>query len=262
MFQYNFSVKDLEYYLLLLTRIASFMFSAPFFSMNNVPRRVKAGLSVFLAFLVYITVVPHPVLEYTTVVGYAILVIKETFCGLSIGFCANLALYVLQFAGSNIDRDIGLAMVSIFDPMTRQQTGFTGSLYQYAFMLILMLTNLHHYVLRAFFESFTLIPTGRVVIPADGLVYTVTGYIMDSFIIAFRIYLPIYATMLLLNSILGILAKVAPQMNMFSVGVQLKIFVGFAALIATASLIPIMGDFISGEMKRMITNVIEVLSSG
>ena len=262
MFWYNFSVTDLEYYLLILTRIASFMFSAPFFSTNNVPRRIKVGLAVFIAFLTYVTVVPHEVLEYSTVIGYAILVIKEAFCGVTIGFCANLALYVLQFAGSNIDRDIGLAMVSIFDPMTRQQTGFTGSLYQYAFMLIMMLTNLHHYILRAFFESFTLIPMGHASLPGEGLVYVVTEYIMDSFIIAFRIYLPIYATMLLLNSVLGILAKVAPQMNMFSVGVQLKIFVGFTALIATAALIPVMSDYIAGEMKRMVTNIVEVMSSG
>ncbi len=248
--------------MLLMTRIASFMYTAPFFSTNNVPHRVKIGFSLFLSFLVYVTVVPHQVLEYSTVIGYAILVIKEAMCGVIIGFCANLALYVLQFAGSNIDRDIGLAMVSIFDPMTRQQTGFTGSLYQYAFMLILMLTNLHHYVLRAFFESFTLIPTGHASLPEEGLVYVIIQYVMDSFIIAFRIYLPIYATMLLLNSVLGILAKVAPQMNMFSVGVQLKIFVGFAALIAATSLIPVMGDFIAGEMKRMITNIIEVMSSG
>ncbi len=238
------------------------MFSAPFFSTNNVPRRVKTGLSLFIAFLAYVTIKPHEVLEYSTIIGYAILVIKEAFCGVTIGFCANLALYVLQFAGSNIDRDIGLAMVSIFDPMTRQQTGFTGSLYQYAFMLIMMITNLHHYILRAFFESFTMIPMGHASLPGEGLVFVVTGYIMDSFIIAFRIYLPIYATMLLLNSVLGILAKVAPQMNMFSVGVQLKIFVGFAALIATTSLIPVMSDYIAGEMKRMITNIVEVMSSG
>jgi flagellar biosynthetic protein FliR len=56
------------------------MFSAPFFSTNNVPRRVKTGLSIFIAFLVYLTVVPHEVLEYSTIIGYAILVVKEAFC--------------------------------------------------------------------------------------------------------------------------------------------------------------------------------------
>ncbi len=214
-----------------------------------------------LSFLAYIAVVPHQTLEYFTVLGFGALILKEALCGVCIGFVANLALYVLQFAGSNIDRDIGLAMVSIFDPMTRQQTGFTGSLYQYAFMLMLLITNLHHYVLKAFFEGLTLIPIGKVELPTKGLVTVMIGYVMDAFVIAFRIYLPIYATMLLLNSVLGILAKVAPQMNMFSVGVQLKIFVGFIALIATASLIPLMGDYIASEMKRMITNVIEVMSS-
>ncbi len=245
-----------------MTRISCFVHTAPFFSMNNVPRMVKTSFSVLVAFLAYIVIVPHQTLEYTTILGYATYVFKEAACGLTIGFAANLALYVLQFAGSNIDRDIGLAMVSIFDPLTRQQTGFTGSLYQYAFMLILILTDLHHYVLRAFFEGFTMIPVGSVNLNAEGLVNMMTGYVMDSFIIAFRIYLPIYAAMLLLNSVLGILAKVAPQMNMFSVGVQIKIFVGFVSLIATCSLIPVMSDFLSDEMKRMVTNAVRVLSLG
>ncbi len=262
MFTYNFSIKDFEYFLLLLTRIGCFIHTAPFFGMNNVPRMLKNGFALLVAFLTYIVVVPHQTLEYTTLLGYAALVLKEAACGLTIGFAANLAVYVLQFAGSNIDRDIGLAMVSIFDPMTRQQTGFTGSLYQYAFMLILMLTDLHHYVFRAFFEGFTLIPVGKASLNGAGLVNMMTGYVMDSFILAFRIYLPIYAAMLLLNSVLGILAKVAPQMNMFSVGVQIKIFVGFSALIATASLLPVMTDFLSDEMKRMVTNAVRVLSRG
>lgn len=262
MFTYNFSVRDLEYFLLVLTRITCFVHTAPFFSMNNVPRLAKVGFSLFVAFLSYIVIVPHPVLEYSTVIGYAYLVIREALCGVAIGFCANVSMYVLQFAGSNIDRDIGLAMVSLFDPMTRQQTGFTGSLYQYAFMLILMITNLHHYVLKAFLESFTMIPVGHVPLPTEGMVNVMAKYVLDAFILAFKIYLPIYAAMLLLNSVLGILAKVAPQMNMFSVGVQIKIIVGFVALIATVSLIPLMADMIGGEMKRMITNIIEVMSAG
>ncbi len=262
MFSYDFSVKDLEYFLLLLTRIGCFVGTAPFFSMNNVPARAKIGFSILLASLAYIAIVPHTDPEYYTVLGYFFLVLKEALCGVCIGFVANLSMYVLQFAGSNIDRDIGLAMVSIFDPMTRQQTGFSGSLYQYAFMLIMMITNLHHYILKAFFEGITLIPIGSVQLPGDNLIKVMTGYIMDAFVIAFRIYLPIYATMLLLNSVLGILAKVAPQMNMFSVGVQLKIIVGFTALIMTTSLIPVMSGMIASEMKRMITNVIEVISTG
>ena len=262
MLDYSFSVQDLEYYLLLLTRISCFIFSAPFFSINSVPRRVKTALSLFLAFLVYTVVVPHQVLEYNTVLGYGILVIKEAFCGISIGFAANLAMYVLQFAGSNIDRDIGLSMVNIFDPMTRTQTGFTGTLYQYAFTLVLILTDLHHYILKAFFEAFTLIPVGHVLLAEEGFVNAMVGYVMDAFILAFKIYLPVYAAMLILNSVLGILAKVAPQMNMFSVGVQIKIIVGFITLIATAALIPVMCDLISFEMRKMVTNVIEVMKTG
>ncbi len=252
-------MRDLEYFLLLLTRISCFVHTAPFFSTSNVPRRVKIGLSFFVTFLLYKFVVPHSRLEYTTIIGYSALIISEAACGLAIGFVANVCMSALMLAGSRIDMDIGLSMVNMFDPVSRQQTGFTGTLYQYAVLLLLIGTNMHHWLLRAFVDAFSLIPVGHVNIQMSEMTTMISGFMTDAFIIAFRIYLPIFAVMMLLNSILGILAKVAPQLNMFAVGVQLKMIVGFSALILTAGLMPQISDFIFAEMKIMVRSVVEVM---
>ena len=61
----------------------------------------------------------------------------------------------------------------------------------------------------------------------------------------------------LLNAVLGVLAKVAPQMNMFAVGIQLKVLVGLSVLFFTASILPGIADFIFEEMKRMIISFVE-----
>ena len=79
----------------------------------------------------------------------------------------------------------------------------------------------------------------------------------DMMTIGFRIYLPFFACIMILNCILGIMAKVAPQMNMFAVGMQMKVLVGMAVMILTVFLLPSVSSFIENEMKDMVTLVIE-----
>ena len=81
----------------------------------------------------------------------------------------------------------------------------------------------------------------------------------DMFIIGFRIFLPFFACIMILNCILGIMAKVAPQMNMFSVGMQLKLLVGFAVMFFTVFLLPGVANFIYKEIKTMVVMIIEGL---
>ena len=67
MIEYRFSLEELEFFLLILTRTTSFIFIAPFFGMNNTPARVKIGLGFFISLLLYHTSVPHAALSYQTV---------------------------------------------------------------------------------------------------------------------------------------------------------------------------------------------------
>lgn len=258
MIDYTFSIQDLEYFLLIFTRITMFIYAAPFFSTNNVPRRFKAGLGIFLSMLIYMYVVPHSVVEYETVYDYAFLVIKEATCGVLIGLFANLVTMVTLFAGRIMDMEIGLSMVSFFDPVSRQQNGFTGTVFQYSFYLIMLAANLHHYLLRAFIESYQLIPVGKVIINQDKMMKTILVFLDDYMQLGFKICLPIFCAMLLLNAVLGIMAKAAPQMHMFSIGMQLKILVGLVVLLLTIYLLPNVADMIFIEMKRMVVSAVGV----
>ena len=101
-----------------------------------------------------------------------------------------------------------------------------------------------------------LIPVSGAVFHGDALVQAVIRFLGDYILIGFRIVLPIFCTILLLNAILGVLAKVSPQMNMFSVGLQLKILVGLSTLFLTAGLLPGTADFIFDEMKRVVVSFV------
>ena len=255
MIDYTFSYNDLEYFLLIFVRMSTFVVTAPFFSMTNVPRRVKAGIAFFISVVVYTAITPHEIIEYSSIISLAIIILKEAIAGLVIGFGANICMSITALAGKIADMEIGLSMVQLFDPMTRDQTGFMGSIYQYGVMLILFITNMHHYILRAFIESYTLIPIGKVKFESELVVDSVLKFLVDYVSIAFRFCLPIVAAIMLLNALLGVLAKTSPQMNMFAVGIQLKIFVGFAVIIFTIGLLPSVSEFLYREMDAMMQMV-------
>ena len=256
MFSAQFTLEGFEYFLLLLSRISAFVMVAPFFSNANTPNRHKAGFSAVVAIMLYFTV-PHIPLDYNGTLGYAFLVIKEVICGLIMGYVTNACNNIMLFAGTIIDMDIGITMAQIFDPTTGTQASITGTLYNYFILLLLIVTDMHRYVLRAMVDSFTVIPLGQVNFNTDALFLTFLKFISDLFIIAFRIFLPIFACIMILNCVLGIMVKVSPQMNMFSIGIQLKIITGFTVLFLTVFLLPDIANFVFGEMRVLLKSVIE-----
>ncbi|MCR4655305.1 MAG: flagellar biosynthetic protein FliR [Lachnospiraceae bacterium] len=260
MWEYSFSFEDLEIFLLIVVRMASFVVTAPFFSIRNVPRRFKAGLSIFLALIVYAVMPVHSPLSYNTVYGYAALVLKEAMTGLIIGWGANLIESVMSFAGRLADMEIGLSMVQLLDPSTNNPVGFTGIMYQYVVSLMMVITGMHHYFIRAMIETYNLIPIGGARFDSEKINLAIIQFLRDYMSIAFRLCLPVVVAIMLTNVVLGILAKSAPQINMFSVGVQIKIFAGFAILFITVYVLPNITDFIFREMKAMMTVMVESMA--
>lgn len=254
----NFTIENLEFFLLILVRISGFIFSAPFFSLSNIPRRVQVGLSVFIAVVLYESL-EKDTLVYNGVIEYAGLVISEFMLGLIMGFIMSCCIYILSFSGQIIDMEIGFSMVNVVNPTANMSTTVTGNLYTYFIMLLLLATDLYRYILRAIIDAFSYIPVGKVTVHANLYLIMVT-FIKDYFILGFRIVLPIFGATLMVNVVLGVLAKVAPQMNMFVIGMQLKVFVGLILLAIAAKYIPTVADLLYDEMKLMANEVIKAMS--
>lgn len=256
MLDIHFTYGDLQQFLLILVRVASFVFVAPFFGMNNTPRRVKVGFSILFAYLLY-GLVDRPDIVFDSEIEYAIIVMKEVLCGLLIGFGAQLCTTVTVLAGYIVDIETGMSMAQVFDVNTRQQVSISSGIYQYSFMLIMILSGMYHYLIGALVDSFTLIPVGGVTFHADRLLTQFVAFMGEYMSIGFRIALPIFCCILLLNAVLGILAKVAPQMNMFAVGMQLKVLTGLSLLYISTFMLPKISEFIFTEMKRMVVGFVE-----
>lgn len=197
--------------------------------------------------------------SYSGAIGFAIVVIKEAIVGLLIGFMARVCLYILEFSGKMIDIEIGFSMVQTLDPSTNIEASITGTLYSTLVMLTLMLTNMHHFILSAAVDSFRLVPVGTALFRPN-LYLVMADFITDYFVIAFRVILPVFCCILIVNVVLGILAKVAPQMNMFVIGMQLKILMGLVILALVAGFLPNVSEFLFQEMKQLMSAIIQAVT--
>ena len=254
----NLTFEKLEFFFAILVRISAFIMAAPFFSQRNVPVKVKAALSFFIAVIVFNLTDYTPIGDHFSI-QYAVILIQEALIGASLGYTANLCLYVLDLAGRLIDTEIGFSMVSVLNPVSNIQTSITGSLLTYLVMLIMLVSRMYYFVISAIVDTFKFLPVGRVKLPSN-MYLVVLDFIKEYFILGFRIVLPVFATILVVNVVLGVLAKVAPQMNMFVIGMQLKLFVGLIILFFVIGLIPSISDFIFHEMKYVLNDMIKIMT--
>ena len=254
MIDFTIATQQFEMFLLVLVRIASFVFVAPFFATSNTPQRLKIGFSLCLTFLVF-PLVQDATYSYSSVVDYAALVFKESIAGLMLGFVSSMVVQIVQMAGHIIDMDMGLSMATVYNPQTRTQDGIMGNFYYYILMLMLIVTGLHRFMIQAIVETFTVVPLGNVTFNG-GLFDTMLRFMTDYIVLGFRIALPIFCTTLITNCVLAIMAKIAPQMNMFVIGVQLKILGGIAVLMAIIYVFPGVCNAINNEITRMMQGIV------
>ncbi|MCQ2522258.1 MAG: flagellar biosynthetic protein FliR [Lachnospiraceae bacterium] len=262
MIDYSFPLEELEYYLLIFTRVSLFIFTAPFFGQSNVPRRVRVLMSIFIAFLLYEVLTPHIYIEYQTILGYTTYVLKEAICGALLGLGAQFCMMIVSFAGHLVDMEIGLSMVSLMDPTTKQNVTITGAMYTYVFTLLFLVSGMYRYLIQVLCETFTLVPVGEASFQLDVLYNGILTFLTRYILLGFQVMIPVFVTILLTNCLLGIMAKVSPQMNMFSVGIQIKLMAGLGVIYFTVTMLPHAADLIFNEMKVMIVTMVKAFGGG
>ena len=258
MINYEVALGQFELFVLILIRLASFVFAAPFFNTANVPNRFKIGFSFALSIIVY-SINLDMTVQYNNMMDFCIIVVQEVIVGVLLGAVSSFAVQIIQFSGKMIDMDIGISMAQIYDPTTRMQVGIMGNFYYYMMMLLLIISGMHQYLVAAIVETYKVIPIGGVKFGA-GIYTAIISFMSDFFVIGFRIALPVFSAILMLNCVLAILAKVSPQMNMFVVGMQLKIFVGIFVILFTISMLPSVSDFILDEIERLFAMLVRGMS--
>lgn len=218
-------LNQLPAFLLVFIRVLAFFTTMPILSYRNVPTQFKIGISLFLAWIMFFTLEPT---EIPLDAIFVLLIIKETLVGLLLGLVAMLMLYAIQVAGAFLDLKIGFMIANVMDPQTGAQSPLLGSfLYTFA-ILFLLATNGHHLLIDGIYYSYRFIPIDQVFLPFgnENVIYFIVSTFNTMFIIAFQIAFPIVGALFLVDVALGIISRAVPQMNVFVVGMPLKILVG------------------------------------
>lgn len=248
-------INGFDIFLLVFVRMTGLFVVAPIFGRRNIPTYLKIGFSFFIALILVNTSAVQPVQYGDSLLAYALLIVKEFMVGLSIGFIAYIVYTAIYIAGEVIDMQIGFGIVNVMDPISNIQVPVTSNVYFIISMLLFLSMNGHHMLIKTLFDSFASVPVGSAVFGA-GLANSVIELFGTVFAIGFKIAAPIVATILITDIALGTISKMVPQMNIFVIGMPLKIIVGIIVLAIT---IPMFVTVMETVFRLMDTGALDYI---
>jgi len=220
-----------DVFLLVFIRMIAFFLILPIFSGNNLNVFAKLTFAASAAFLITASGKVQCAVPVNTVPGCALLAVREFLTGFIMGFAVYLAFNLVYFAGQLLDFQIGFSMVSVFDPVTQIQVPIIGNLFFLTLTAMLVQTGGLHAFLSAVFFSYDIIPIGRaVILDNPALTRLMVGLMTDFIAIAVQTALPITGAIMVIDIAMGLLVKAAPQMNIFVVGMPIKLLAGLALI--------------------------------
>jgi flagellar biosynthetic protein FliR len=239
-----------EIFLIVFVRTSGIFIVSPFFSSQNIPNTVKAGLTFFISII--LTLVLDVDVNSLEINAFQ-LIVKELMVGITIGFICYLFLSAFYTMGQIIDMSMGFGMVNVIDPQNRIQVPLMGNFYYILAFLILLGINGHHVIIKALVDSYKFLPVGSFEFNENVALFLVE-LLSRIFAIGFMLSTPIIISIFLVDLILGILVRTIPQMNVFVVGLPLKILAGLIVMIIT---IPIFNTVVSDIINLMSDKVYE-----
>ncbi|NLY67340.1 MAG: flagellar type III secretion system protein FliR [Tissierellia bacterium] len=241
-------INKYELFLIVFVRCSGIFLVSPFFSSQNIPNRFKVGLTFFLSIILTSTLqISVSDLEIPMIV----LIFKELLVGSIIGFISYIFFSSFYVMGQIVDMNIGFGMINVVDPQNRIQVPLMGNFYYILALLLLLTIDGHHTIINSIVDSYEFIPIGAFKI-TENIAYFIINLISKMFILGFRLSMPVFFTIFLLDILLGILVRTIPQMNIFVVGLPLKIFIGIIAILIS---IPVFNGIVSNSFKELIEDI-------
>lgn len=242
----NLAWKDLLTFLFVFVRIGVVFATVPFFSADNVPRRITAIIAFFLG-LILLPVIPRLVVDIQTVnVLYLLMVLlHEVFLGIGLGLAITVIFAGVQIAGELMGYSMGFAIVNALDPVTGTEAPITANFFYIVAFLLFLTFDGHHLFIKAIQQSFTMAPIGAGLPRPQFLSATIT-YAAEMFTIALKLAAPIIGILLIINIAIALISRAIPQMNVFIVSFPILIVVGMLFMILTIKMMPF---FLQGPIQ-------------
>jgi flagellar biosynthetic protein FliR/FlhB len=181
-------------------------------------------------------------------------ILNEVLNGIFLGLLTNACFMLIKFGGQLIDIQMGLSMVSLFDPNSNSNTTLIENLFSWLSIIIFFAVDAHHLLIKALSQSFNIVNLGSSIIFQSTAMIAVDS-IIQYFIIGLKIGIPIVLVVLMADIIMGLISRTVPQLNVMILGMPLKILIGFGTFLFA---LPIIVKTMTGVIQ-MIPDIYQKL---
>jgi flagellar biosynthesis protein FliR len=251
-----------QFYLFILVfiRIVTVLVLIPIFGYEVIPLTLKLGLSVLLTFLVVPLLPATGIVEPQNIPMLFFAIGREVVAGLTIGLSTIFLFIAFQFAGTLIGIQIGFGIINVVDPLTEVEVSIIGQFINIVAMLLFLAIDGHFFLIQALVQSFNTIPLSGAIFSGK-LVGKIVGLSSELFVITIKIGIPVILTLLLTETALGVLARTVPQMNIFIVGIPLKIGIGLFFLATSLPILKYVFNKLLISFENDVMTIIRLLGN-
>ena len=243
----------LTLFLLITARMSGFVMFNPLLSRQNFPGTFRAGFILLLSAFTY-SVTGGRLEPPAGVLPFAGAILLELTVGFALGMVVTFFFYIPQLAGLAIDTQMGMTMNQIYDSGSRSNMSVTGTLINTLMILLFFAGHGHHTLLRIMITSGEVVSYGGVSIGND-LTELALELFIECTVLAVKLCMPILAAELIGQLGMGVLMKVIPQINVFSINIELKVIVGLSLLLVL--MLPI-SEFLL-EAEQVMLNSLQAM---
>ena len=241
----------LDLFILMLIRMSALIVSSPIFGRKTLPNLLKICLCLAVTYVMFAANMDAAQPEYDSFLEFGVLCVKELLFGLVLGFTTTLFFSLVQTSGQYIDMQMGFGMVNVLDVQNNVSVPITGNLLNIVLIIAFFGVNGHLKLISILGNTFAQIPVGTVTLdPEIGM--TALEVFILAFLLSVHVALPLIASGLLGEVAMGFITRAVPQVNVFVVGIPLKVLLGLLMLLIV---LPVYVNFTDVIFDRMFESI-------
>lgn len=241
----------LDLFMLMFVRVSALIVSSPIFGRKTLPNILKICFCLVVAHVLFAGNTGARQPEYAGLFEFGGLVVMELLFGLVLGFVTTMFFSLVQMSGHYIDMQMGFGMVNVLDVQNNVSVPITGNLLNIVLLIAFFGVNGHLRLIHILGNTFSLIPAGFVTLdPRIGMI-ALDVFIL-SFLLSVHVALPLIVSGLLVEVVMGFIVRAVPQINIFVVGIPLKILIGIVILLIV---MPVYVNFTDVIFDRMFESI-------
>ncbi len=251
----HFALPQFQAFSVLLVRIAGIISVFPILNTRTIPMPVKAGLVTMLG-LVLAPIIQLPRLPADPVLAVAGIG-SEFLIGLTIGLAVRLLFSGFQVAGDMIGTQMGFSAIQMIDPMSHQNAPIIAQFQLTLGSLVFLSLNAHLLVVHAIGMSYEFVPPFGAKL-SEGIALDIIHLAQNMLRVALKMSAPVFATLVIVNTVLAIMGRAVPQMNVFVQSFPVTIGAG---LLAMSLAVPFTLSLFEREFETLVETILGLLKA-